>query len=326
MNTAFYLILSGFRKLIIALAVLSISAATTFFPEQTYAHWKLGKFGAEIYYHYRITVEIDTPEGVRSGSSVISVYRERCIGFPDFHHGTGGDECRNVAKGEAAYIDLGGNKHLIALLPFRGMSNRPALFHFAETVYMHKPGEPYHYYRVPYQRVRDTAARIGERKSLPEGFRPVLVNFTDPADPAGIELAYKVNVIHSRTTGEIESITTDDRIADIFGDGYAFKDAFIEIIERPPFDPLLKQHFPYIKNDEDYFEHTVIRLGKYFPWIASMPAAVVNRDTFYYYDSACYAGPWLRDFTERLYGSGYGIPCPTFLFMAPAGVMVYDLF
>src|SRR3954466_16048244 len=55
---------------------------------------------------YRLTVEVETPEGVKAGSSVISVHPDR--GYSRKGH-TG-------IKGDAILVDLGGGKKLVALL------------------------------------------------------------------------------------------------------------------------------------------------------------------------------------------------------------------
>ena len=55
---------------------------------------------------YRLTVEVETPEGVKAGSSVISVHPDR--GYSRKGH-TG-------IKGDAVLVDLGGGKILVALL------------------------------------------------------------------------------------------------------------------------------------------------------------------------------------------------------------------
>ena len=55
---------------------------------------------------YRLTVEVDTPEGVKSASGVMSVH-------PDRGYSRGG---RTHTRGDAVFVDLGGDKNLLALL------------------------------------------------------------------------------------------------------------------------------------------------------------------------------------------------------------------
>jgi hypothetical protein len=55
---------------------------------------------------YRLTVEVETPEGVKSGSGVMAVH-------PDRSYSRGG---HTRTKGDAVLVDLGGGKNLLALL------------------------------------------------------------------------------------------------------------------------------------------------------------------------------------------------------------------
>jgi hypothetical protein len=58
-------------------------------------------------HRYRLTVEVDTPDGVRSGSSVIEVLRSDMGWFP-FSQGL--YDFR--VHGEAAFVDLGANRNV----------------------------------------------------------------------------------------------------------------------------------------------------------------------------------------------------------------------
>jgi hypothetical protein len=55
---------------------------------------------------YRLAVEVETPEGVKSASGVLSVHPDR--GYS--RHGS------TLTKGDAVWVDLGGAKNLVALL------------------------------------------------------------------------------------------------------------------------------------------------------------------------------------------------------------------
>src|SRR3979409_2172758 len=55
---------------------------------------------------YRLTVEVETPQGLKSGSGVLAVH-------PDRSYSRGG-HTRTI--GDAVMVDLGGGKNLIALL------------------------------------------------------------------------------------------------------------------------------------------------------------------------------------------------------------------
>jgi hypothetical protein len=55
---------------------------------------------------YRLTVEVDTPDGIKSASGVMAVH-------PDRSYSRGG---HTRTKGDAVLVDLGGGKNLVALL------------------------------------------------------------------------------------------------------------------------------------------------------------------------------------------------------------------
>src|SRR3954454_17652739 len=55
---------------------------------------------------YRLAVEVETPEGVKSASGVLS-------GHPDRGYSRNGS---TLTKGDALWVDLGGGKNLVALL------------------------------------------------------------------------------------------------------------------------------------------------------------------------------------------------------------------
>jgi hypothetical protein len=55
---------------------------------------------------YRLTIEVETPEGVKSASGVMAV-------FPDRGYSRGG---QTRTRGDAVFVDLGSGKNLIALL------------------------------------------------------------------------------------------------------------------------------------------------------------------------------------------------------------------
>jgi hypothetical protein len=60
---------------------------------------------------FRLSLEIDTPTGLKSGSSVITAsFQETSWGLPE---ATG---VRSYLRGEAVFVDLGGGKSVIMLL------------------------------------------------------------------------------------------------------------------------------------------------------------------------------------------------------------------
>lgn len=119
---------------------------------------------------YRLTVEVETPAGIKSASSVLAV-------VPDRGYSRGG---KTVTRGEAVYVDLGEDhgqrKNLVALLA-----------HLDKALDLDD---------VNYVALRAYGAARGSRVSFNELNRlsgvvpvqgaliPVLVTFGDPNDPA----------------------------------------------------------------------------------------------------------------------------------------------
>jgi hypothetical protein len=62
---------------------------------------------------FRLSVEVETPQGLKSGSSVIeTTIRDVKVGLPEMRGLSYG------ARGEAVFVDLGQGRHVIALLTF----------------------------------------------------------------------------------------------------------------------------------------------------------------------------------------------------------------
>src|ERR1700712_3721028 len=55
---------------------------------------------------YRLTVEVETPAGIKSASGVVSVHPDR--GYSRAGH--------TATHGDAVFVDLGGGKNLVALM------------------------------------------------------------------------------------------------------------------------------------------------------------------------------------------------------------------
>jgi hypothetical protein len=114
---------------------------------------------------YRLTVEVETSEGVKSASGIMAVH-------PDRSYSRGG-HTRTV--GDAIFVELGGGRNLVALLA-----------HIDKTLDLDG---------MNYVALRAYTAAGGKRASFNEMSRmtgivpvkgplaPVLVTFTDPADP-----------------------------------------------------------------------------------------------------------------------------------------------
>jgi hypothetical protein len=114
---------------------------------------------------YRLTVEVETPEGTKSASGVMSVH-------PDRSYSRGG---HTRTKGDAVWVDLGGSKNLVALLAHIDKTlDLDAMNYVALRAYK-AAGRNVSFNEM--SRLTGTVPVTG-------ALIPVLVTFTDPKDPA----------------------------------------------------------------------------------------------------------------------------------------------
>ncbi len=114
---------------------------------------------------YRLTVEVETPEGVKSGSGIMAVH-------PDRSYSRGG---KTSTKGDAVFVDLGGGKNLVALLAHIDKSLELDEINYVALRAYKAAGQNVSFNQM--SRMTGTVPVKGE-------VIPVLVSFADPADPA----------------------------------------------------------------------------------------------------------------------------------------------
>jgi hypothetical protein len=148
---------------------------------------------------YRLTVEVTTPDGIKTGSGILSV-------VPDRGYSRGG---RTTMRGEAVFVDLGQDsgqaKNLVALLA-------------------HQQGAKLDLDDINYVALRAYGAARGNRVSFNELNRqtgivpvqgdliPVLVSFGDPKDPKTARLV------------------AGDHAEVVLGDGYVIRGLTVEMV------------------------------------------------------------------------------------------------
>jgi hypothetical protein len=119
---------------------------------------------------YRLTVEVETPEGVKSASGVIAVH-------PDRSYSRGG---RTQAKGDAVFVDLGGGKNLVALMAHGDTTlDLDGITYVALRAYGAAGGK-----RVTFNEM----SRLTGTVPVKDGLIPVLVTFADPSNPGSARL------------------------------------------------------------------------------------------------------------------------------------------
>jgi hypothetical protein len=168
-------------------------------------------------YKYRLTIAVQTPDGVKSGSSVI----ERTRSFSNFVIGDSSGVAHTTLRGEAVYVDLGQNRNLFVLLgdAASGRRGTPGDMNGAldagdmPLVVMNIGFNP----RLIGWQERWAAKRARERGPVDVPFisLPTVVTFPNIADPLSVTLV-------------------DPRdLAATFGEGFALQSAKIEITNDP---------------------------------------------------------------------------------------------
>ena len=118
------------------------------------------------------TVEVETPEGVKSGSSTVKVAWRDGIGLlPDPPSFT------NRIRGEATVVDLGNDQYLFALL---GGAERLAMRVFSDERLPDGTDA-----LVPF--AKKVLAQKGKSRQIEEEHYPLLVTFTDINDPTTVQ-------------------------------------------------------------------------------------------------------------------------------------------
>jgi hypothetical protein len=144
---------------------------------------------------YRLAIEVETPEGVRSASGLMAVH-------PDRSYSRGG---HTRTAGDAIYVDLGGGKNLVALLAHvdDGKIDLDGINYVALRAYTGAAGA-----RVSFNQMSRLSGVVPVNGAL----MPVLLSFADPANP-----------------GSARMVSADDAAAAL-GAGYRLRAVTAEVV------------------------------------------------------------------------------------------------
>jgi hypothetical protein len=143
---------------------------------------------------YRLTVEVETPEGLKSASGVMSVHPDR--GYSRSGH--------TRTKGDAVWVDLGGGKNLLALLAH--IDNKSLETDGMNYVALRA-------YKAVGRNVSfNEMSKLSGAAPVTGALIPVLVTFTDPKDPA-----------------TARAVLPGD-IAAVLGNGFRFDGISVEVV------------------------------------------------------------------------------------------------
>lgn len=148
-------------------------------------------------YKYRMTVEVETPEGVKSGSSVVEVHTDQ---WPEWMRNlAGGHTESSRASGEAVVVDLDENG--VLFVPFMGT--------YATRIYpLVFTGHDYGW-REP-GGIPEYVTATNFKSLIPRDHYPMLVQFKNLNDPASIDKILPDNLADSFGVGiHLKSITVE---------------------------------------------------------------------------------------------------------------------
>jgi hypothetical protein len=165
-------------------------------------------------HRYRLTIEIDTPDGVRSGSSVIEVVREdyRWMLLP-----VPGSRYQFRERSEAVFVDLGAGRNVIALLGHGARADNVSQM-------ISLPIEAYGYYKWDENAWAGRLPMQGPVELRPP-LVPTLIAFSNLSDPKTAQVVYATEVQRGR-----DPTVAIDRFIEIFGPGVRFRRASVEIV------------------------------------------------------------------------------------------------
>jgi hypothetical protein len=190
------------KKIFIVLGVLVVLAG------MGVAWWKY-EFPSGSW-RYKITVTVETPEGIKTGSAVREVHvRTEPQIFPEqspIHHSV---------KGEAVVVDLGGGEYVFAIMDVDGS------YRIVQTAFPY-PIENHRKY------IRHYESLIGQKKILDRKDYPTFVTFKDTNDPKSVELVYGGKF--DKATQKFIPVDDFDKI---YGRGVRIKEVTIEMTDEP---------------------------------------------------------------------------------------------
>jgi hypothetical protein len=172
---------------------------------------------------YRMTVELETPQGPRSSYSIVEIDPKVFTTLQS----TGGVDVKFNIKAEAVAIDLPRHGTLFALLRTNDLGDSDLLIGSLQYAGLHV--SPEGTAADHWRRVFSALANSDAKWELPPNRLPMFVRFQDLADPTSIEV---VDPLHL------------DRA---YGPGFRLKRVMIEIVKEPGIRGGIVARLPWLK-------------------------------------------------------------------------------
>jgi hypothetical protein len=173
-------------------------------------------------HHFRLSLSVETPDGVRTASSVLKVtYRwVQTLGA--------GPAAGYDLKGEAVFLDLGQGRNIIMLLAHGPTGDGIDAIAWLPTSAL--LGLPAGW--SAFEGLANGGKKLTGSTELKPPLIPTLVTFTDLNNPASAKVVYATGVDGIRTAQSYygSGIVLTDDFARTFGPGHAFKRATLEMV------------------------------------------------------------------------------------------------
>lgn len=181
--------------------------------------------------HYRMTIEVETPSGMKSGASVMELRLERQFLIP--MPGAGGSDWGGgyTVHGEAPFVDLGNGKLLFATNYDRNYSYQSSMTRIVVEVLGYRELQP----PLPAgdnARIMSAAAKARPFGILRPKDYPTLSTFTDTKNPKSAV------------------IVSPDHLVSAFGTGYRLGRITFQVVEQDvPLTATLAARFPALLDE-----------------------------------------------------------------------------
>lgn len=211
------------RKIFIAIVVCALVAV---------AAWKL-TFPTNSF-RYKVTVNVETPEGLKSGSAVREFTATQQPELP--HSGP-----IQILRGEAVVVDLG--KRGVLFSPIGSDDEFLVFKTFPVELAMRPSGMRYY-------------ERLEAKAEMALINYPALVAFKDIQNPKTVTLAYKPVIAEIREDSGLKNkvVGVEDHMSELFGEGVKLKNITIEMTDEEVTWGVEKYLPWYARNPKGYLD------------------------------------------------------------------------
>jgi len=175
-------------------------------------------------YRYKMTVEVETPDGLKTGSSVIEVRTKEVSTIQD----SSGKTFRDQLRGEAVAVDIAPGRTLFALLSSPDNPDYAKGVAFAALKPVRTTGGDLEGYRQHLSQM----VKVKGAHDLPRERWPLMVAFRDINDPTSVFEVKAASVADAFGSGTyVKRITieiTDDDVTNLIRDRFPWRDSYLE--------------------------------------------------------------------------------------------------